>query len=232
MSFTDVETLLSGGSLSTDMRIAYYSTERLVLLGNGPNHNPDFVARRGRVSVCSSQCAWSKRPRSPATYRTKVAGPDRKTCSHFALRGEPRCLRLTMFRASCLLRSLVGPRAPATPMIRMGVTFNVTPAASSPRRPDNSTCPKARGLSNSLMRTPSIVQVTGGRNECIQTSPNVQAVLITEGGPRAATGGIASADFSTPKECLGNGCRSRQRMILAVRRVSRSAASSGRTIKC
>jgi hypothetical protein len=54
-------------------------------------------------------------------------------------------------------------------------------------RPDNSTCPKAgRGTPRPVKQAREdplrLVRGTGGRDECVQTSPDVQVVLVTEGG--------------------------------------------------
>jgi hypothetical protein len=61
------------------------------------------------------------------------------------------------------------------------------PSSAANRRPNSSTCPRAgRGTLTPVKQGQKerlrLVRGTGGRAECAQTSPDVQVVLVTEGG--------------------------------------------------
>ena len=61
------------------------------------------------------------------------------------------------------------------------------PSSAADRRPDGSTCPRAgRGTPTPVKQAHEeplrLVRGTGDRDECAQTSPDVQVVLVTEGG--------------------------------------------------
>jgi hypothetical protein len=61
------------------------------------------------------------------------------------------------------------------------------PSSAADRRPDSSTCPRA-GQGTPTPFKPAheeplqLVRRTGDRDECAQISPDVQVVLVTEGG--------------------------------------------------